>query len=716
MMSARISLFANSSRPGSVIVAVVALLWSGGRPDAAAQTGGLQQWTPQADPTAMAGAPGSVRSERLVPAAMNVVTDKLGNSWNIEQNGTLGRVGNSMINSGLTLLINNQQFYASQPMMTADGSEYVLPSRMGSFVPGLHVLRRIRSMDREGALRYLEVLTNGNSNPLTLSVVLRTNFSGNYKTYLTDQGNSGVVTLGPREGAVLVTPGSNQSNRAFLFTLSAQKSAVKPAITSQNKYGLTFQYNLTIPPGQTVAIAHAVAQVPVPREFDRQTLARVFRPVALDRLAATLPRELRPLVVNGDAGGALAGGASLTISPLKSLGVERGRSDILAMGDRTRLVGSASAARLSVTGPYGQAEVPFEQVAAIAGGHGGRRDGARLYLRDGQVLSGEVAAEDMRFAMSSGGRMNLQIESLDRLLLAKADTDDQWTAETVAMIETHTGDRLAVKAAADAPVALRGMTPWGALEFTLDDILWLAPVEDEPVGHYVEFKNGLRCLVFLTGQTLAVENPVFGACELDLARVRLIATRAARDGGETATEGAGERPKAASALLPELVAAGGQRLLGSVVGESLSVLTPTGLVSVAPVEIRRMTNLTAADGETADASGPRFRLELWGGGVMDGYLADRELVLEVRGQNWRVPLGDVREMVTPVPRLTDEAQQQIARLIGELGADAWQTREKATEELRDFGFVAQAILREELKANPDPEVRRRLERILAGIE
>jgi len=90
-------------------------------------------------------------------------------------------------------------------------------------------------MDREGALRFLEVLTNGNSNPITISVVLRTNFSGNYKTYLTDQGNSGVVTLGPREGAILVTPGSNQSNRAFLFTLSDQKSAIKPAITSQNK-------------------------------------------------------------------------------------------------------------------------------------------------------------------------------------------------------------------------------------------------------------------------------------------------------------------------------------------------------------------------------------------------------------------------------------------------------------------------------------------------
>ncbi|MCB1086969.1 MAG: hypothetical protein KDM63_07985, partial [Verrucomicrobiae bacterium] len=211
---------------------------------AGAQTSGLQPWQPSGLGGAPTGVIPSVRNERLVPAAMNVVTDKLGNSWNIEQNGTLGRVGNSMINSGLTLLINNQQFYSFQPMMTADGSEYVLPSRPNSSLPGLQVMRRIKVLEREGALRFLEVLTNASSNALTASVLLRTNFSGNYKTYLTDQGNSGVVNLGSREGAILVTPGSNQSNRAFLFSLCSQKSPVKPTITSQNKYGLTFQYNI----------------------------------------------------------------------------------------------------------------------------------------------------------------------------------------------------------------------------------------------------------------------------------------------------------------------------------------------------------------------------------------------------------------------------------------------------------------------------------------
>lgn len=698
------------------LLAAAFLGGAGGSP-APAQTVQLRPWTPQSDPAAMSAGPVSVRSERLVPAALNVITDKLGNSWNIEQNGTLGRVGNSMINSGLTLLINNQQFYTTQPMMTADGGEYVLPSRPNSTLPGLQVLRRIRVMEREGALRFLEVLTNGNSNPLTVSLVLRTNFSGNYKTYLTEQGNSGVVQFGPREGGILVTPGSNQSNRAFLFTLCDPKSPVKPAITSQNKYGLTFQYNLTLPPGQTVAIAHGVAQVPAPREFDRQSLTRVFRPVAMDRLVTTLPRELRPLLVNGELSSALAGGTALSGPGLDGLGVERGRRDVLAMGERTRLVGAASVARLSIASPFGEAELPLDRVAAIAGSHGGQRDGARVYLRDGQMLSGSVVAEELRFALASGGRLTLQMDTLDRLALARADGDGDWLPDAIALVETHDGDRLALSAGPAEPLLLRGMTVWGPLAFSLEDILWLGPTEDEPVGHVVEFKNGTRCFLFLTGGELAAHSPLFGPCRLETARIRAVVTRAALERDRLRPAGAAGAGLASDAIqLTQVTAAGGQRLLGTVQGDSFRVLGQGGAVPVAPQEVRRMVNLTAADGLVPDAAGPLFRLELWGGGVMDGYLVERDLALEVRGEVWRLPLGDVRELITPVPRLSEAAQQDIARLIRDLGADSWQARENATLELRGLGGVAQAILREELKTNPDPEVRRRLERILGGFE
>ena len=192
-------------------------------------------------------------------------------------------------------------------MMTADGKEYVLHNRQSSSMMSLQVMRRIRLLDKQGVVRYLEILTNATSNPLTVNVSLRTNFSGNYKSYITNDGNSNVVMLAARESGVLVTPGSSQVNRAFIFSLCSEKSALKPSISSQNKYGLNFQYNVSIAPGQTVILAHAVTQVPVPNSFDRKTMRRLFRPVSLDRLQSGIPAALRKLSSTTGGIPALAG-------------------------------------------------------------------------------------------------------------------------------------------------------------------------------------------------------------------------------------------------------------------------------------------------------------------------------------------------------------------------------------------------------------------------
>ena len=661
----------------------------------------------------------TVRGEKLVPAAMGIRTDKKGGSWNVEQNGTLGRVGNSMVNSGLNLLINNQQFYTYQPMMTADGKEFVLHNRQNTSFIGLQVMRRIRFLENEGAMRYLEILTNTASNPLNLSVSLQNNFSGNYKTYLSDQGNSGVVMLGPRGSAIVVTPGSSQSNRAFVFTLCSAKSGLKPTISSQNKYGLTFQYNLTIPPGQTVVLAHAVAQAPEPQNFERQALARLFKPFALERLRNTIAVEFRSLLANFHQPGGPSGEALLASTSVDGLGVERQRRDVLALGEKTRLIGTASCGELKLSAAYGDAALPFEKVAAIVGGDRGRRDFARVFLRDGQVFTGQLDASGLRFVMASGGKMNLEVGSLDRLVRATTEQDGQWGEGVTAVLETFGGDRLAVESGES--LTLAGMTPWGRLEFTLGDLLWFAPMEDEPVGHYAKLKDGTRCFLFLSGESLQFTSGVFGACRLELSRLRAAVTRSAV---ERAESGAGDigLPSGPAGdpetvvLQPYLETAGSQRLVGPFVDESLRVLTNSETVEVAPQEVRRMVNLAVESGVDAhDYNGPPFRLELWGGGVIAGYLGNHDIGIRVRGQEWRVPVADIHELVTPVPRLGEKAQQDIARFIRELGSDDWRTREQATEDLREFGYLARSILQEELRINPDPEVQRRLERILSGM-
>ena len=52
----------------------------------------------------------------------------------------------------------------------------------------------------------------------------------------------------------------------------------------------------------------------------------------------------------------------------------------------------------------------------------------------------------------------------------------------------------------------------------------------------------------------------------------------------------------------------------------------------------------------------------------------------------------------------------------ELGSEDWERREQASEELAEFGYLAQSMMTEALNVTPDPEVRRRIEKILGVME
>jgi hypothetical protein len=680
---------------------------------------------------------GGSSSERLVPAAMGIRTDKQGNTWNIEQNGTLGRVGTSMVNSGLNLLINGNQFYTYQPLMTADGGEYVLHNRQSTGLAGLLVARRIRVMEAEGVVRYLEVLSNTTTNSISLNVTLRTQFSGNYKAYYTDQGRSNAVTLDPREGGVLVTPGSSQANRAVVFSLCSAKATLKPSISSQNRYGLSFQYNVQLAAGQTVCLAHAISQVPVPQGFDRKTLRRAFRSVEADRIGASIPTELRAATQNFQRPAGLGGVDVLSVPGASALGVERGRRDVLALGDETRLIGSAACDVLRMTSAFGDSEIGFDQVTAIEGGNRERRDGARIFLRDGQVFGGSLQAKDLGFVMAGGGKMQLDVARLDRLVRAESEGEGVWAPGTTALLETYGGDRLAIAGAAGegSGVKFSGLTPWGVLNFSIEDILWLAPQEDEPVGHYVEFRDGTRCFVFLAGDEVMLNSPVFGAFSLPVTQIRALLSSAGHRrnleqmkgekerSGLTAgvAVGGGASPRLTDAtvsLKPYVSVTGKQRIVSEVQNAQLHVLTRAEPIAVAPGDIRRMTRLS--DGVSGDRVAPgrgaQFRIQLWSGGLVSGHLAENFLDLGVRGQGWRVPVADIVELVTPVPQLSDAQRKNIARLLRQLGAADWQQRESASEELFSFGYLARSIFEQELRSSQDAEVRRRLEQILARLD
>jgi HEAT repeat protein len=104
--------------------------------------------------------------------------------------------------------------------------------------------------------------------------------------------------------------------------------------------------------------------------------------------------------------------------------------------------------------------------------------------------------------------------------------------------------------------------------------------------------------------------------------------------------------------------------------------------------------------------------ELWGD------LADPHLPRAFRAV-WTLALAGepaaafLGQRLRPAPHA---APEQVARLIADLGSDRFITRQKATAELEKVVDAAAPALRRVLAAKPPEEVRRRLERLLDGLD
>ncbi|MEX2577917.1 MAG: hypothetical protein WD342_02575 [Verrucomicrobiales bacterium] len=648
----------------------------------------------------------SPEGERLIPAAIGIRTDKRGNSWNVEPNGTIGRIGSTMVNSGLDLTINDEKFVGFQPMMTADAKEFVLRGRRLDSMPGLQVQRRIRLMEEAGGLRYAEMFYNGSADPVTLNVGLATNFSGNYKTFLTDRGRTEPVVLDSPETGIVVLPGSSQSTKAFLFTLAAPQSERKPTISAQSRYGLNFQYRLDLSPGETAVIVHNVAQVVIPRNFDRRTLLKLFRPVSFSETEKHFDPEWSHRVVN--ASGIPEGGRQrgLPTGGVETLGVERGTRDVLAIGEETRLVGSAEGGELALLGEYGDASLALEEVAAIVGGMGSPGGEPRMYLRDGQIFTANIEAPGLAFAQAGGGKLDLDIETLDRLVMATGDGESDPLEDFAALIETRRGDRLKIEGG--TALEFTGITPWGELPIALDDLIWLGPAAGDSLGHRAELTDGTSCLVLLSSQEARINLDVFGDYTLEANQLKSIFTRKLSDRSHF-----GE-----NVYLDTVVHLNGkQRVAGKIGDTVLPIVSGGGRIETATNEIRRIERVEEAAVSVGGlpVETPTFRIERWDGGIVTGYLALDVLSMKVRGRTWSIPIQDIERIETSSPSLTAEVLGKIGQLVERLGADDWATREDATRELGAFGYLARTPLQRELSAATDPEVSRRIERVLAEL-
>jgi hypothetical protein len=653
---------------------------------------------------AASGVAQDVADGELLPAALGIRSDKVGNSWNIESNGTIGRIGSTMVNSGLALSVDGEKFVSYQPLMTPDGKEFVLTGRPMASIPGLRVQRRIRLSVESGTLRYAEFFYNGSTDPLTINLSLATNFSGNYKTFLTDRGRTEPVLLNDTESGILVLPGATQSTRAFLFSLADPASAMKPTISAQNRYALAFQFPLKLKPGETQVVLHHVAQVVIPQNFDRRKLQKVFRPHSFTENENQIPASWKDWLAN--IGMAARNPAIVMVRQggFSTLGIDPGPRAILAIGAGTRLTGEVAGSTVKISSAYGEVSLQVDTLAALSGRNGDATKLARVFLRDGQILSGEVYAPELAFAQSGGSRIELDVSSLDRLVFADSENDHDWASGTTAMLETHRGDRL--KISDEKGTTIEAVTPWGGLAISPSNLIWLGPPANGASGYRAEMTNGTRCIVFLASEELAFQHNELGGIQLKTSDLRSVFTPRIKDRNRWSN---------AVGIQASIDLDGEQTVVGDIGNSTLPLIAEGNLIETSLSAIRHMRRVAKSSvspgGIPEDV--PGFEIRRWDGGVLTGFSPVDALSVEVFGEKWSIPLRDIVEIEMPSPDLTPETLTTIRSLVQQLGSEEWKVREGATRELGAFGYLAWPVLKRELQSSSDPEISHRLEQILS---
>lgn len=635
----------------------------------------------------------------LIPAAFGIWTDVTGSPWSVEAAGNIGRIGSAMVNSGLALLIDDEKFVPHRPMMTPDGKELILQGIPMDAWPGLRTQRRIRMMDDPGGLRYTELFLNNSANEISFSVALATNFSGNFKTFLSDHGRSEPLILGPRETSLIVLPGTSQSSRAFLFTLAGASGGERPTISSQNRYALTFRYRIDLAPGETAAIVHHVAQIAIPQSMDRRSLLKSVQPFALDRLRSTFDSDWLPFVINALPPSKATPRTALEAGGISSLDSLSTESDLLVMGEGSRLTGSVvSDGPIRLRSPLGEAEFSLAQIAAITGPAFQKLGQTRLYLRDGQILSGTLQVKNLAFQPTEGETIALDLSRLDRLVCAHATPMTAWPEQTPILLVTRDGDRIRIAPSDGKTELFQLSTAWGSIPVMADHLIWLHPAETPGAGFRVLLQNGTASEGFLLDSAVSLPSITFGETKISALQIESLYTDAAWMLHEADSR---------SLISSSITLTGNQRFDATMAEASLAVEVDDGTLIQTPIsEIQRIERKDW----TQDLL--RVRIDRWDGGVLTGFLMQSAVNLTTNGQSWIVPSKDILQVDFASPKLTPEIQEKIKKLVSDLGSEDWAVRERASRELDAFGYLAHPVLKRELATATDPEVIQRLEMIL----
>lgn len=639
----------------------------------------------------------TAKDERLVQANFRTQPDAKGFNYTADQHGRMNS-NYGWLYSGFQ--INRAGLSVQQRMMTPDGSEYVLKGRIHTF----NVTRRMKIDRKVGGVRMVEILQNTSNTPQAAQLILYAQLNYRYQRVLTNTGRNASGTLQKKEFGIVGLLQGVQG--AALYHVSSPTSRVKPSVVVQNNQQIQFHFNLQVPAGATVAIMHGGVILRQTPGNSAKALGSLFKPFRTRKYQRDLPKAVRRAIING--GGTGGGDASIpTIE--QELDVSPGTLDQLAFSEETLLQGTATCNKLTVETVHGVVEVPFDRVGAIVG----LRSKAltpRVLLHDGQRLMGRIASEGLRFQMTSGMAIDLDVAKLDRLILrdpkkaaAPGGVREATTGPDVSyLVETFEGNRLRTQKQTEQ---FGVVTQWGEMTVPIEELKRLYLAGDETPGYWIELTDRSRFRAFVRDSEVAMKSDLFGTVTLSPHQLRRVVavrrmSRAQR-----------EREDDDDLVRPHIVLGGGDLFVGRIDLDALHFLGPGGAVPQPPAQIRHLHN-TLKGAAPAIGDGLRFRADIWGGGHVTGELQELVVPVQTTRGRLRVPVRDLLDVHVPTPMVPEVLRGRLQELLRDLGHPEWEKREAASIALAELGPLAQAALERVVRETKDPEVERRARRLL----
>ncbi|MCF6314102.1 MAG: hypothetical protein L3J39_16765 [Verrucomicrobiales bacterium] len=603
----------------------------------------------------VAGKPAKI-SLQDVPKQFELWADRLGFQWQLTQSGALQSGPQSYFQSAMVLSLNGKDFKTTggerldggEVKVKQDGRVVLFGVAEG--LQGLEVTRDIWFDHQRGGVRYLDSFSNKKGKKaLRLSVQIKTLFRSTWQDL---HGSSGKMIggkdsshLGSRDHALLVKYSRTDGRPDTVILVAGDDEVKRPKLSfSSNHRELTFTYDLQVPAGGEVALLHWIMQrnLAAPDEVEQ-----VLRPFYLRRrlLRPEVDRGLAKVVANF----AEAALPEHSVQPysleslvalqkaLRPYRAQRLWEDVLWITQENQLAGMVNEkASLKVETAYGEREVTIAEVAAIQGGGGVGRT-PRVFLRDGQVLAGDLVTQGLSMVSGDGWDMQLKVPDLTLLLLQLREVDGKAPAGTDAFVALRSGDVMAVKTdGVEGDDALEILTAWGRDRLSLGEVQLMRYTTGSVPKYRLHRKDGSWLSVFLTDADLQLT--LAGGREIQVNPRELIgiwregdlSLEDKADGDEWLDfEDIGER----SALpIPSCLLAGSNLLQGEISMQVLHLVSGGAVTKINPAEIVSMQRLQD------QGLMPLFALELSGGNHLKGSLRERSLSIKTPSRTWDIPV------------------------------------------------------------------------------